>query len=265
MVASAKVTLMPRFRFITDSGTCAEVYEPADGTIGTALVLLGFPATIGESALTRFLQGSGLTVVQPHYAGTYDSDGLFTPESAIATVADIAEALSRGTVVDIKRMTSRSVPGPARVCVGYSFGAHVACHSLVSLATTTELVLLAPAVTYGDDNTGFSTEDLSFMDYVARSRPHTYRLGERTEWAELFGGRHNDFDPSHGQLRSVHAFVGELDESINATQLRAGLPRIIGRIAPAAVTETHTVEGAGHSSTALLTPDTKSVLARLLE
>lgn len=256
---------MARYRFITESGICCEVMSPKQSLMETAMVLLGFPATIGESALTNFLQELGFVVVQPQYPGTYDSSGVFTPDSATSSVTDVVRGLGRGFVTNLKRLDKQAIPALTSVCVGYSFGAHIALHALAGLPDVRHLVLLAPAVTYGDSATGFDSEDLSFMEYVSRSRPHTYRLGNMDRWSELFSGRRNGFpSASGGNLQSVHAFVGDLDGSIVASRLAVGLPQVMESIAPGVETTVHVVEGAGHSSSQLLNADTRTRIRELI-
>jgi pimeloyl-ACP methyl ester carboxylesterase len=255
---------MARFRFMTDDSICCEVVTGNDTSRGAALVLLGFPATIGESPLTAFIVDTGFAVVQPHYAGTYDSAGAFTPESARSTVDSVVRALSAGSVRDLKSQQTRELPPEVTLCVGYSFGAHIAFHVLHTLNRLEHLLLLSPAVTYGDDKTGFESEDLEFMDYVKRSRPLTYRIGDIKFWKALFDGHDNHFTSTEHAFK-VGAVVGSNDSSIDADKLGAGLPDVLERAAPNAnYSKLLRVNGGGHSAGSLLNQSTTNRLKSLI-
>src|SRR5579859_2393516 len=101
---------MTRFRF-EYKGIIVDVCEPKSGnTEHAAIFLYGFPATISENAATDLLLSCGLTVLQPHYPGTYDSKGHFSPQSAIDMVSELVEALSCGQVYDLKNDSVRAIP-----------------------------------------------------------------------------------------------------------------------------------------------------------
>jgi pimeloyl-ACP methyl ester carboxylesterase len=259
---------MARYRFVY-KGIMCDTYEPSNGSAKeVALLLYGFPATIGENAATDFLRANGFLVLQPHYPGTYDSEGAFTPQSAVDMVSLIAEALSHGNVHDVKRNSTRSVPGRISVCVGYSFGCIVALRSLPYLTTLRSLLLVSPAISYGkaEVDSGFEEEGPPFIDYVRRSRPFTYRLGDNTSWDAFYNGAFNrpSGEPP-GSLHSVLGLVGSDDSSFDLEVLLRNFDPIVrtyvGRYPGVQLL---TVEGAGHSINDLITESTSSKLVETL-
>jgi pimeloyl-ACP methyl ester carboxylesterase len=253
-----------RFRFVY-KGIMCDTYEPSNGPAKeAALLLYGFPATIGENAATELLRASGFLVLQPHYPGTYDSEGTFTPQSAVDMVSTIVEALSHGNVHDVKRDSMRSVPGRISLCVGNSFGCIVALRALSYLSTLRSLLLVSPAISYGKAqvDSGFQEEGPAFIDYVRRSRPFTYRLGDKTPWDAFYSGAFNkpNGEPP-GSLRSVLGVVGSEDSSFDIEVLRRNFNSIVRNyVGQYSEVQLLTVEGAGHGINDLVTASTSSKL-----
>lgn len=240
---------MGRYRFFTESGVCVEVFEAADET-GTALVLLGMPATIGESALTRLLNQAGYTVLQPHYPGTYDSRGEFTPREAAESINEIVAAVGHGSVLDAKNNAARAIRNHVDVTIGYSFGAHIALRTGIP---SRHLLLISPAVAYGTDSTGFGEEDASFLDYPSRSRPLTYRVGDTEEWGAFYRGEQNRFELSESQCLKALVVYGSEDSSLQSDRLEAGIDELLSR--HGIETRFLRIDGGGHSASSLLTHD----------
>ena len=68
-------------------GIACQVYRSVQaGFDKTAVVVPGIPYVTDQEAITPFLVEMGYGVFQPQYLGTFDSDGKFTPESAIETL-----------------------------------------------------------------------------------------------------------------------------------------------------------------------------------
>ena len=101
---------MSRFRFI-EKGLCCDVYYNKKKNIDKcALFLYGFPATIGSNNLTEVLVDRGYTVLHPHYYGTYDSMGDFSPQSAFETVKTIVEIVKDSLVKNLKSTLMYKLP-----------------------------------------------------------------------------------------------------------------------------------------------------------
>jgi len=223
---------MARYRF-RYKGIICDVYEPKSGsTPYAAIFLYGFPATIGENSATDLLLSCGFTVLQPHYSGTYDSDGLFSPQSAIETLQTLIEAMSSGEAYDLKKEFLRTLPTDAVICVGYSFGCMIALRALPYLSCLRTLLLVSPALSYGNAplRSGFREGGPEFLDYVRRSRPFTYRLAEALFWNELYSGAFNDpTGPPSESLRSIVGLVGRQDPAFDLELLQQNFISVIQR------------------------------------
>lgn len=258
---------MPRYRFFTSQDICVEVVEPHGDSKGNALILLGMPATIGETAITATLTSHGWTTLQPHYHGTYDSGGLFSPASAADTVRSVTRAVEAGEVIDVKSNQTRNIAPAVSLVVGYSFGAHVAFRTLAEFNDLKAVLLLSPAIAYGDGSTGFSSEGVDFLDYLSRSRPYTYRLADKSEWQRFYSGLDNSFPAkadSTAEPITIMAYVGSKDESIDADRLAVGLTALVADVLGVGTTcSVKVVQGAGHSSGDLLTDQIRSEIGAL--
>src|SRR5680860_100370 len=112
---------MTRYRW-RSRGVAGNVFDQGDG-FPIALVLPGLPYVPGSSEYIERL-AEEFCVVQPQYAGTYDSEGEFTPSSAIRTVTDTIDRLEEGLFdARSERLIARGCP---EILVAQSFGTWVA-------------------------------------------------------------------------------------------------------------------------------------------
>jgi hypothetical protein len=255
---------MGRFLF-KHNGIMSDVYEPEGGLAEHAAILLyGFPATISENAATDLLVSSGFSVFQPHYPGTYDSEGLFTPQSAVEVIPNLLEALSHGEVRDLKKNSIRAVPRKVVVCIGYSFGCMISLRGIPYLTSLHSLLLLAPAISYGHAPipSGWNETGPSFLDYLRRSRPFTYRLGETHSWHEFYNGALNY--PTGESPESLHTIVGVAgakDGSFNHAVLQQNFAPVVQRYAGSHPDiKLLTVEDGNHSLNSLITDKTTPII-----
>ena len=221
---------MSRLRFVYNDILC-EGYSPdEDHSNGeTAILLYGFPATIGQNKVTDELLENGFTVIQPHYPGMYDSGGVFSPSNCITCIDIVNKAIQRNNIIDVKNK-EREIPNKITICVGQSYGCFVAMRSFKFLPELRSIILLAPAVNYGqkDSNCGFFEDGNDFIAYVRRSRPHTYRLADDEEWERLYEGL---LDPSETytahKIERVVGIVGMKDDSFDIKLIRKSFKSII--------------------------------------
>ncbi len=248
---------MKRFRFLVSDQMC-DVYEPdAPTALGRcAVYLLGMPATLGATPITDQLVKAGYHVLQPHYPGTYDSAGFFSPTKSIEAIQHLIGAATSAPVIDLKSQKSKSLPSRLDVCVGQSFGAFVALRVAASTKSIEDLLLFSPAITYGQGATscGFLEDGPSFISYVRRSRPLTYRLGSDRSWNDLYDGL-LDTPASRGVdggLRRIVGVVGTEDELFALDQLTSRFDSLVrAHVNPVATTSLEVVTGGGHSTDSL--------------
>lgn len=250
-----KGQIMGRFRYFTDDHQCVEVFEGPHADSPLALVLLGMPATIGESELSNFLNELGFTVLQPHYSGTYDSDGQFTPKTAISSIISCLGSIQLGEVLDVKSGQNRKIPRKITCLIGYSFGAHIAFHVIPEVTPKT-LLLISPAISYGSDDTGFKSEGVSFYGYMQKSRPKTYRMGPISDWHSLFSAQLNTFPKATNLSLKIVTVVGAGDPSIDRVKLEQGLRNLTEYNLPGSSTlETIVAPQGAHSIRSILADD----------
>src|ERR1043166_7497360 len=258
---------MPRYRAFAN-GIMADVFAPpSKGRQEVALFLPGFPATLGENSLTKLLQKTGYTVVFPHYRGTYDSSGEFTPIEAIATAREIMEGLEAGEMRDTKSNYRASLPSKVTVCCGYSFGCFVTLHVAPSLVDVRSVLFFSPALTYGpaEVSSGFRESGLPFLDYVRRSRPLTYRLGAEPVWRNFYEGKMNLVgNEVQRAALTVDCFLGGRDGSFDQALFVKNFKTIVQGAFPAALRiDLHVVKQGEHSIDTLV-PELERNVSTLL-
>jgi len=259
-----------RIRFFV-KGIACDVYYPEDiepnGKAG--LYLHGFPGSIGVNIVIAYLLNEGYTVLQPHYPGTYDSDGRCEPETAISMIKEVAQGISDGRVENIKKKELISIPKNIEICVGHSFGCFVALRGSRYLPSLKTLILLGPAITYGsNENSCGLKEDGDFhVNYVRRSRPFTYRLGSTAAWRNLYRGTMDVIeDKIKGNAKYVIGIVGTEDKYFDLAVLRENFENIIRAYIPSVnVSKLIMVENASHDSKTLLRSGTINRIRGLIK
>ena len=149
-----------------------------------ALFLYGFPATVGSNKLTELMVDCGYTVLHPHYYGTYDSIGDFTPFSAFDTVKEIVKITRKSTVRNLKSNADYLLPKKISICIGYSFGAFVLKNAVHVLVDLENVLLISPVMSNNPLNRlcWVNENGQDHLDYVIRTRPLTYRIKDKTDW-----------------------------------------------------------------------------------
>ena len=225
---------MKKFRFL-DKGLAGDVFYP-DPDVGprpssAGVFVYGFPAFVGPNAVTALMVQRGMMAVQPHYLGSYDSDGIYSPISLLDTCRVAGELFQQGHVTQSRDGKRFDIPSQIDVFVGHSFGCLVALRGIRFLPSIRRLVLMAPAVHYSRSNPDFGLHENGpeHLEYVRRSHPHTYRLAPATEWHELLTGKDGlpRHQYTHPSLEEVVAIVGEKDKYFDREALRSNLPVIV--------------------------------------
>lgn len=208
---------MKKFRFI-DGGLAGDVFLPDRQASAAGIFLFGFPAFIGPNEVTRAFVDNGLISFQPHYFGTYDSDGQFSPTSIVDTCRRSQEFFDRGSVAQTKNNEPFKLNQQIEICVGHSFGGLVALRAAHSLHNLKVLVLMGPTLHYSRSNPDFgnNADGMKSLGYVRLANPRTYRLAPDSDWQTLMSGR-EPLPPAtqHPTLREVIAVVGEHDSYVD--------------------------------------------------
>lgn len=179
-----------RIRF-REGGLAGHLYinrSPDATASALAIMCPGLPYEPAEEAITPSLTAAGFDVIQLQYAGTYDSDGLFSPNAALATVSELCNSLNRSrSLVNRKNGISIDVAARPTLLVGHSFGSWVAARALEHVDVP-RCVLIAPSLGYGRDAhyAGLAVDVSHQADYVAAALPYTFRLESLDEWRHFF-------------------------------------------------------------------------------
>lgn len=221
-----------KFRFI-DQGLAGDVFYPTAAgcsPTGSGLFLYGLPAFIGQNEVTYSLIKANLVSIQPHYVGTYDSAGAYSPASVLETCKLTQALCSNGGVRQTTKNNAFFALPPLRIAVGHSFGSLAVLRAARVLTTVTQIVLLAPTVHYRkkDPDYGNRADGFAILQSIRQAHPYTYRLAPDSEWDELMSG--NDPLPEavdHPTLRSVTAIVGDEDPYLSWEPLEATLPSVV--------------------------------------
>lgn len=257
---------MKKARFISNK-IAFDVFseEFPNGAQNNAIYFYGFPGSIGQTVVTEFLANLGFIVLQPHYPGTYESDGEHTPQSAIKSVAEINYILENFKLQNVKSLKPVPLSPNIELCVGNSFGAFIALRGATYLPKLKTLVLLAPAISYGVSGKGCVINedgDLHY-EYVKRSRPYTYRLGSKNDWMTLYEGGLDFLQKTeHPSLQKVIGVIGTEDSSIDIKKLSKFWKEVVTHyIGDKVDIELIEIEGAGHSANTLFRNNLSEKLA----
>jgi len=254
-------------RFISNNIAC-DVFsgETPDGNQKNAVYFYGFPGSTGQTIVTDFLVNLGFVAIQPHYPGTYESDGKHTPQSAIKSLKEINQIVENCKLKNVKSLKPVHLSSNIEVCVGNSFGAFVALRGASYLSKLKTLILLAPAISYGVNGKGcvINEDGDSHYEYVKRSRPYAYRLGSKEEWLMLYEGKLDFLQKSeHPSLERVIGVIGTNDSSIDIKRLRKFFKEVVTYyVGDRVEIDLLEVQGAGHSANTLLQKDISEKLSR---
>ena len=184
--------MIKKFRML-EAGLAADVYYDKQRKTfsGVGMFLFGFPAFPGANIAIQKMTEAGLVVINPHWFGTYDSEGLFSPDSMVDTIRKCGQLVSRGYLTNAKNGACFEVPAHWSAIVGHSFGCAAALRSSGSLPHLENLILLAPTAHYGtgDRDFGVREDGLAQLEYVRTTHPYTYRISPSSTWVEMLTGK----------------------------------------------------------------------------
>jgi hypothetical protein len=228
-----KNVLIKKFRFI-DNGLAGDVYypDPSYGVEPTSagIFLYGFPFFTGPNEVTTALVSAGMTSFQPHYYGSYDSNGVFSPSSLIETCTVSQTLFDRGYVTKVPDGKQSPLKSKLELCIGHSFGTFAAIRAARYFHSLKVLVLLAPTIHYRhqDPDMGVNEDGLENLEFVRITNPYTYRLATTNEWSDVLTGKDPIPSlPDHPTLEEVIVVVGERDKYFNHQVFEKMIPSIV--------------------------------------
>lgn len=225
--------LIKKFRFI-DNGLAGDIYypDPSCGVEPTSagIFLFGFPFFVGPNEVSTALVSAGMMSFQPHYYGSYDSEGVFSPESLIETCKTSQALFDRGFVTKMPEKKQTALNPKLELCIGHSFGTFAAIRAVQYFHTLKVLVLLAPTIHYShqDPDMGVNEDGLENLEAVRLTNPHTYRLANNDAWRDVLTGKDPIPSlPDHPTLKDVYVIVGEKDKYFNHPVFEKMIPTIV--------------------------------------
>lgn len=239
----------------------AELFLPVGATNKSCLFAPGFPYSLVANDAIAWMTEHGYTVLFPQPPGSYDSNGNYTPMNHVRLLSQAAEDMFEGRLTHAKSGASLpALPRPDGI-IAHSFGT-VSAADYAAGASPRWALLFAPILGYSSSAPDFGVrEDLATqIDYVARSRPFTFRLGDRAEiMNQSLSGQGRQATEDHGV--NVIGVVGEDDDTFDVRVLAGDWGSLVQqRIGPRATARLHIVQGAGHGITELLTTEVTEAL-----
>lgn len=236
--------------------------RPLDDFHSIALHLPGLPNIPTPIAgITEFLVSRGFAVLQPHYPGTHDSNGVFDPYQTYRCVDIWSNAMKSGEIVDLRK--GERLPAQKRLTLlsSHSFGTYVGMKALRSGFQVERALFFAPIFGFGRfaKAFGLKTDLAKHAKYIRDAYRETFRPAT-SDVIEKF---YLDFDGDNYPACSndlTHtnciAVVGQNDAVVDPDVNRRGTARFFAQherrftFAGALV-----AENADHSVQDMLTPD----------
>lgn len=254
-------------------GMAAQVYWPDTGeTQRLAVVASGLPYAPDKEPITELLVQSGYMVLQPQYAGTYDSDGAFSPTAAISTLLNWQQLLQvESTLFDHRGHRWVTLPTDVGLLVAHSFGTYGAIGALLRGFNARAAMMFSPMFEFGTQSTsaGLRVDMEKHIRHIEGALPLTFRLTSPDEWIDFF--LHTDsFHPFPDMLKEGRAIplicvCGTNDPSIDCNRSMVYVRDFCTRYARRLrLLEYIRIPGAGHDWSALLSSDVCRALSSFL-
>jgi len=184
---------------------------------GVVLVYLsGFPTLPKESIFTKACQKNGITVIMPHYYGSWLSGGKFIPQNLIKTVKDTILFASKGKSTEQYNLEEKKWKVSSIILGGGSFGALIALKAAQDL-NIKKIILSAPLIDVSNQGKMRNEENLLHsLDFSRRVFKNVYRGVESKSWDNFFSGN-LEFRLMFDKLKQKNILIihGDSDTTIN--------------------------------------------------
>ena len=160
------------------------------------------------------LIATGCNIFVPRYKGTWESDGDFSPQSSIESVAKAIDIAKRGSIFETFSEKKKDwTPGLRTVLIGFSYGAMPA---LANSHLADKTILLMPFL-YPLRDDPSTIEMTKTLDFLKRGYRNVYRSSSDTRGFMEYVGV---YDKLESQLNQpVLIIQGEKDKVISKRQL----------------------------------------------
>lgn len=157
----------------------------------------------------------GCNVFVPRYAGTWESDGDFTPQTSVESITKTIELAKRGSAFETFSQSQKKwAPNLRTVLIGFSYGAMPA---LVNSNLADKTVLLMPFLAPIEDDES-TNEMRRTLEFLGRGYKNVYRgMPDPKEF--LFHGYVGLYSGIETPQKSVTIVQGNNDKAISQRQL----------------------------------------------
>lgn len=156
----------------------------------------------------------GYNIFVPRYAGTWESDGEFSPLTSAASIEKTIEVVKRGSALDAygQNDVSWQTNDATLTIIGFSYGALPA---LVNNNRVARTLLLMPFVTVIDGDS--SADDIKgTLEFVQRGYKNVYRTNLTPD--DFLGQYQNIYGLTQPSSKNITVVRGALDKSISNMQ-----------------------------------------------
>lgn len=238
----------------------------------TALFLDGMPYVPVLAPLSEFLVERGYGVIQPQYFGSFDSEGLLTPDAAVRTVFSVERQLHTQPWYDFRNEREFRPAPEIDVAAAHSYGTNVLFSALLGGFRPRVMILQSPFFLFGagGETAGQRADFSGHVRQMVSALPLTFRFDSEETWTQFFVNGVQAHPPAERVEASERktkliCVVGDKDADIDAARSREFVEHA-ARVYRHAfeLAEYVVVPGAGHSQSALNTPDILSLVASYL-
>jgi hypothetical protein len=208
----------------------------------------GLPDFAGPTALTNAFVRQGAAVLQPHLAGTYDSDGEFSPEGCRQTLSETWRAISSGGLTPASGASPLQVE-PSRITLhGHSFGGITVLRNFTEFDSLNAIVFTSAALRYGGPETDYGLREDGRDGYegVRSSHPYTYRLADVERWDAILRGADPIPAEPLGAVDHVRIIYGENDKYFDIDAVRKNTLGLVRSYVETPNLQLDILAGAGH-------------------
>ena len=213
-----------------------------------AIVINGFPDFIGINPLTKLLVSSDNLVFQPHMAGTFDSDYLFSPDGAYKTFKALNNLVNHASGANMPSSDMENLPWKINsvLLTGHSFGGFFALRYF-NLIENLDKILFTSSVFHYANKYGCLEIGIEQYAKVANQYPYTYRLADINEWKGMWEGKDQIPIRPIGSVKEILIIYGENDKYFNIELINKNLLELVR-----SYIFSNTIEKAGHPLIELL-------------
>jgi hypothetical protein len=188
----------------------------------SAASFTGIPTTNTTTASTKLLTSFGYGVIQPQYIGTYDSDGILTPENCVKTISKAFYLDDQNKFIfDYHSNKQSKLSSKSDILMAHCVGGCFSLNAILRGFRPHVVILFAPICEYGPNRRDAGT-DIDFVKYVKYMKnvyTHTHRFDSQL-WENFFLHDSN-FHPLPGECAisekksKLLVLMGDQDEMVD--------------------------------------------------